>query len=194
MSEVGEAMRVLVACVRGNVAERDRFGHCLCDACKAYRSAKQRERGNAKRRAWARAHPDRVREYSRKWVLLNKEKRQAAVIAWRLRNPEKVAEISSRAGKKWASANRGKRNASVKARQLAKRQRVPAWADKEKIAEIYAEAQRLTLETGIPHEVDHILPLQGKTVSGLHVHTNLRVITRRENRSKQNRMEESCAF
>lgn len=66
-------------------------------------------------------------------------------------------------------------------------QAMPSWADREAIAAIYVEAQRLTRETGIPHEVDHIEPLLGKNASGLHVHYNLRVITRTENRRKSNR-------
>ncbi len=52
---------------------------------------------------------------------------------------------------------------------------------------MYEEAQRLTKETGIPHEVDHDLPLNGKYVSGLHVFENLRVVTRNQNRTKSNR-------
>lgn len=44
----------------------------------------------------------------------------------------------------------------------------------------------MTHKTGIRHEVDHIIPLQGRTVSGLHVETNMQVITRAENRAKWN--------
>jgi hypothetical protein len=61
-------------------------------------------------------------------------------------------------------------------RRAAKLNRTPAWADKGKIAEVYALAkfsEELTLQT---HHVDHIVPLRGKRVSGLHVHTNLQVL------------------
>ncbi len=60
----------------------------------------------------------------------------------------------------------------------------PPWADRDAIATLYAEAQRLTEETGELHVVDHVVPLRGKIVSGLHVHWNMRVIHWRENARK----------
>jgi excisionase family DNA binding protein len=63
------------------------------------------------------------------------------------------------------------------------------WADPEAIAAIYAEARRLTAETGISHQVDHEIPLLGAFVSGLHVETNLRVLRARDNILKSNRFE-----
>jgi hypothetical protein len=63
----------------------------------------------------------------------------------------------------------------------------PAWANKETIDEIYKTAKKLTEETGIPHEVDHIVPVKHPLVCGLHVENNLQIITQRENQMKSNK-------
>ena len=60
------------------------------------------------------------------------------------------------------------------------------WANRLSIRDFYVLAQKITYETGVLHEVDHIIPLQGKKVSGLHVENNLRVISMLENRRKHN--------
>jgi hypothetical protein len=74
-------------------------------------------------------------------------------------------------------------------RLAAELQRTPSWADHEAISKFYAQARALTRRTGIPHHVDHIIPLQGRKVSGLHVQNNMQVLTASENARKCNTYE-----
>lgn len=82
-------------------------------------------------------------------------------INWKKLHPDKTNNIKS----KLQRANR-------KARKL---KATPAWTDKELIELIYAEATHRKLE------VDHIIPLQGKNVCGLHVYYNMQLLTKFEN-------------
>jgi 5-methylcytosine-specific restriction endonuclease McrA len=80
-------------------------------------------------------------------------------------------------------------NARSALRHAAKLRRTPPWADRDAIARIYDEARCLTEATGIDHHVDHAIPLRGRLVSGLHVHTNLQILTGVENSRKCNHFE-----
>lgn len=82
----------------------------------------------------------------------------------------------------WYAANPGKATAKTMKRYTAKRQRVPPWADLAAIKQVYLKAAQLELE------VDHVYPLQGEFVSGLHVANNLQLLTKAENSKKGNSM------
>lgn len=75
--------------------------------------------------------------------------------------------------------------------RTSKLNRTPVWLSKEQLNEIeqfYKKAEIVTKQTGIKHHVDHIVPLQGKDVSGLHVPWNLQVIPATENLKKRNKI------
>ena len=95
------------------------------------------------------------------------------------------------AHRKWAKANPARviENASKRRRGFV--ERVPKWLSKGHKAQIndfYREAARQTELTGIEHHVDHIMPLRGRTSSGLHVPWNLQVIPAKVNLTKSNRV------
>ncbi len=85
------------------------------------------------------------------------------------------------------------KHAVLDANKNAKRQlRFPKWlsdSDLEIIADFYNRARTLSSTTGVKHQVDHIVPLNGKNVSGLHVPWNLQILTAYENNCKNNKYE-----
>lgn len=149
-------------------------------------------------RRWHKKNTRRVKEYQQCWYKENKEKSLENGRHWRKQNPDKQREYDHRwykqnlercrdKNRRWRKENPDKARAQVMRRTAKKRQATPSWADCNAINAIYAEAVRLERETGIKHEVDHIYPLQSKYMCGLHVETNLQILTRAENASKGNR-------
>lgn len=117
----------------------------------------------------------------------NKEQCRAIIAAWSARNPDKVKQYA----KKTKVANKGRVNADTVKRRLAKINRTPTWLTEDDhwmIEQAYELATIRTKMFGFQWHVDHIIPLQGKTVSGLHVPLNLQVIPGIENIRKGNRI------
>lgn len=126
-----------------------------------------------------------VEECRARWRANNYERELQTNAAYRARNRASFNAMV----RDWKRRNPDRVMASVRKRQAAKMQRVPAWADDSQIRVFYKIAVALTRAHGVPFEVDHIIPLQGKTVSGLHVQGNLQVIRARDNYIKGNRYE-----
>lgn len=121
-----------------------------------------------------------------------KHKARKAIQAWKARNTEKVRaqsaayreankEKRSAYNKKWARENPGKSTAKTRRYQTRKLNRTPAWADQEAITAFYEARPE-------GYHVDHVLPLNGKTISGLHVLANLQYLPANENIRKGNRL------
>ncbi len=128
------------------------------------------------------ADAKRYKEYSEK----NKAKIAEKGKAWYEANKERMSQYFKDYRKRRPEVNR----AYVAKIRAQKQQGCIDWDDKELneliIAETYAHCQYINELTGIKHEVDHIIPMNGKTVSGLHHYSNLRVIPADENRRKAN--------
>lgn len=137
------------------------------------------------------------RERGASWAKENRKRLTEKAALARLERPD----ISRRADRKfkqankkalaekhaeWAQRNRWRRNATNAKRKAAKLKATPAWADRDKIAAIYREAERIEAATGVPMNVDHIVPLQSDAVCGLHCEANLQIIPASENQSKKN--------
>lgn len=117
------------------------------------------------------------------WYRNNAPKLRAKVAKWAAANKEKLREKDRVYGQR----NRAKRQAKHAAYRAKKKQAIPAWADGETIRLFYELARALTHSTGIPHHVDHIVPLNSPEVQGFHVAENLCVLTGPENSAKGNR-------
>ena len=123
---------------------------------------------------------EKRKEYMQQWHEKNKESQLEYLKQYRLDNKEYFTQYSK--------DNRSRILAHTRKRQASLLQRTPPWLDRVSFAEMeftyeYCGALR---SIGLKYEVDHIVPLQGKTVSGLHVPWNLQVISEQENRSKAN--------
>lgn len=168
-------------CPSGHVSERQTSnGTCL--ECHRLRFAKRYSSDPAGRRAylneWREKNPERLRKYYRENVDYERQRR----LKRHYDNPEEARRYARerRARYPEIAALDGKQRREVMI------QRCVAWGNRVAIRSFYREARRLSVETGIAHQVDHIIPLRGKNVSGLHVETNLRVIPARLNQSKGN--------
>ena len=149
----------------------------VCKPCrKEYDRERYAKKGEEIREVgakWRAANIDRARERSRNWSKANRGAVNAANVKWRETNKHLVLALNS--------ASRAKKlNAT------------PSWANKKKIAEVYDFAQEFR-ECGFDVHVDHIVPLRGKQVSGLHVEQNLRVCLASVNLRKYNKQLEYYA-
>ena len=177
--------RTCVDCHRAAQAKYREENPAAVSATEARRYTKHKAAQIAKAGKWQREHPEKCRAWAAEWALRNPERKRENNRVWRLANAEKVkADLVA-----WRAANpehvRAKGLFYRNARRAALLHRTPGWADLTAIEQIYLDAREFR-EAGLAVDVDHIIPLQGETVSGLHVPLNLRVCLSSVNRSKSN--------
>ena len=131
---------------------------------------------------WQEKNKGKHLENCRKWQKENPDKQRIALKTWRDRNKERYRNNEY----EWRAKNSISIYARNNKRTNLQKQATPKWADPDKIALVYAEARKLNLTSGIKWHVDHVIPLVGKTVSGLHVAENLRIVTASVNLRKSN--------
>lgn len=127
---------------------------------------------------------DQHKEYMKKWHQQHADEQALYREQYRKENAQYF--------KDYVIANKHRINARTRKRQAAKIQRTPSWLTEDDhwmIEEAYELAALRTKLFACAWHVDHMLPLQGKTVSGLHVPLNLQVITAQQNYKKSNRVE-----
>ena len=119
-------------------------------------------------------NPKKIKQIKKNYRLNNFEKIKLKDQNYRLNNKDKV-------------------NAKTARRRATKLNATPYWLTdehKKEIIRIYKNCLEISKQTGVQHHVDHIVPLKGKEVCGLHVPWNLQILTATENISKNNRLVE----
>ncbi len=104
---------------------------------------------------------------------------------YKLKNLEKCINLT----KNWKINNKSKVNASNGKRRANLRNALPKWLTNDElwmIEQAYDLAQLRTKVFGFKWHVDHVIPLKGKNVCGLHTPYNLQVIPAKENLRKRN--------
>ena len=132
--------------------------------------------------------PEEIKERRKEWRQKNKEKIYANNQKWILANKDKQKEYA----RKSRINNSARVNAANSKRHADKLNRTPKWLTKDDlwlIKEAYELSVLRTKLFGFKWHVDHIIPLKGKTVSGLHVPNNLQVIEGKLNIMKNNKFE-----
>ena len=165
-------------------------------------------------RTYRKNNIERIKKCDKEYSTTNSEKKRLATRDWIKQNPERRKQtLKSRYNKfkaegrlteyygnvnkernkqrdrMWRQMNQGRVNANIARRRAAVIRATPPWAEYDQIVKIYQEARRLTVESGIPHEVDHIIPLKSKIVCGLHCLANLQILTADENNKKKCKIE-----
>lgn len=178
---------------------KGKFGvHSRCKNCKKSYTAEHYAKNRSKKLAQNKAWKESNKEAYYAWTLMYYEKTKK-VQSVKSRNRYLLnSENIKKTQKEYYHNNKAK----VYAKSTLRRERIKCQAAlcrgelRQKIIEFYDLARRKTVETGVLHHVDHIVPLAGKNFSGLHVPWNLQVIPAHENLSKGNKLiyGENLAF
>lgn len=126
--------------------------------------------------------------YDKQYRARNLIKRREQNIAWQKLN----SAAHNAANRRYRIKNKGTVNSFTAKRKASKLNRTPKWLSKEQETHIklyYGLAKLMSDYLGQAMEVDHIVPLQGKNVSGLHVPWNLQVMSKVGNCQKKNKLE-----
>lgn len=130
-----------------------------------------------------------ISEQKSKYYIENKDKRQEYNSKYYELNRDELTLYQ----RKYGENNRDKINAISAKYRASKLKATPKWLtdfDLECMREMYTIARAFKLYTGQEYHVDHIIPLQGHNVCGLHVPWNLQVLAASENLSKSNKLQE----
>lgn len=154
-------------CKHGHLCERyvdsGVCKECLYRTAYAYHKTHLKEKAKATKK-WRQVNPD---YYSNRYAT-SSTKSKAFTKRWKVKNPDKVALLVDR-------------------RKRILKQATPSWFEQDRVHQLYQKRDEWSKLLGVDLTVDHVVPLQGKTVCGLHCWLNLQLIERAENGRKHNK-------
>ncbi len=115
------------------------------------------------------------------------ERRKEYVLEHQRQYYQTIKERKAEYAKQYFQEHRADYTRRVAKRRAVALQAEPLWANSALIKLLYATRRYMTEETGFEWHVDHVVPLQGRNVCGLHVHNNLRVVPATVNLQKSNK-------
>lgn len=152
---------------------------CILDRSRRWKSENPMK-VKIQRERWYEANREWCLQYAKDWVRNNKERRREYMRQylpiWSELNREHHNEIR----RSWDRENKGKVNAKTARRRSMRSNATPPWANQQRIAKLYEECPD-------GYHVDHVIPLQGRNVCGLHCEDNLQYLPAHENHVKSNK-------
>lgn len=165
------------ACAQGHIDFRTTKDR-KCDSCNRMRS-----------KNWREVNPDKVKKFNDQYYTSHGARLKASQREWNRRNAEYATAYAAKfrkdnpdVARNWRQANKELVCLYRARRRAALLQRTPAWSEHDAIRQFY-----LACPPGC--HVDHIIPLRGKLVSGLHVLKNLQYLSSTDNMKKLNKFD-----
>lgn len=159
---------------------------CECVRLNHYKDyAKHKKKRLQSIQSWQQANKENVNAATRKWRLQNPTSADATRKKYYMTHKESYLDRT----KHWRSNNKPRLRVYNTRRRNQLVLATVKWADLQAIDKIYEQAVLMSEQTGTQYHVDHIIPLNGKLVCGLHVEYNLQILTASENYNKNRKVE-----